>query len=139
MVAESPDVPSREELIALNQAQAAADGVEIHRDTPVELTCRSIEFPTETFLIWLPSGQDRLHMLAPKQYAKGQAWFGWSPHSRISIGSPPHPPASTRTAVQRPLDFSSSSSAIYNFTNCLCGSPKPRETPVFAGFRTPSC
>ena len=111
MVAESPDVPSREELIALNQAQAAADGVEIHRDTPVELTCRSIEFPTETFLIWLPSGQDRLHMLAPKQYAKGQAWFGWSPHSRISIGSPPHPPASTRTAVQRRLDFRSFPSA----------------------------
>ncbi len=58
------------ELEALFKAQAAANGIEIMRDVPVELRCRSAEFADATFLIWFPTGQDRIHMLAPKTSAK---------------------------------------------------------------------
>jgi hypothetical protein len=60
-------------LEALFKAQAAANGIEIIRDEPVELRCQSEEYPDATFLIYWPQGQDRIHMLAPKEFLKGQA------------------------------------------------------------------
>ena len=61
------------QLEALFKAQAAANGIEIIRDEPVELRCQSEEYPDATFLIYWPRGQDRIHMLAPKEHATGQA------------------------------------------------------------------
>lgn len=61
------------DLEALLKAQAAASGVEIIRDEPVELRCRSAEYPDATFLVWWPHGTDRLHMLVPRRHAKGLA------------------------------------------------------------------
>ncbi|MFO1133743.1 MAG: hypothetical protein U1E30_00820 [Rhodoblastus sp.] len=61
------------ELEALLKAQAAANGVEIIRDKPVELICKSDDFPEARFLVWYPSGQDRIHLLVPKDKAKGRA------------------------------------------------------------------
>ena len=60
-------------LEALFKSQAAANGIEIVRDEPVELRCRSEEYPDATFLIYWPYGTDRIHMLAPKEFASGQA------------------------------------------------------------------
>lgn len=60
-------------LEALFKAQAAANGIEIIRDAPVELRCQSEEYPDATFLIYWPRGQDRIHMLAPKQFSTGRA------------------------------------------------------------------
>lgn len=53
--------------------QAAKNGIEILRGTPVELRCRSAEFPDATFLVYWPLDDDRLHMLAPAQFAAGRA------------------------------------------------------------------
>jgi hypothetical protein len=61
------------ELEALFKAQAAANGVEITRDEPVELNCRSNEYPDATFLIYWPLGQPRIYMLMPKRLARGRA------------------------------------------------------------------
>ena len=58
---------------ALFKAQAAANEITIIRDEPVELRCRSEEYPDATFLIYWPRGQDRIHMLAPKEFSKGLA------------------------------------------------------------------
>jgi hypothetical protein len=41
------------ELKALIKSQGAKNGVEICRDAPFELTCRSAEFPDATFLVWM--------------------------------------------------------------------------------------
>ena len=60
-------------LEALFKAQAGARGIEIVRDEPVELRCQSEEYPDAVFLIFWPSGQDRIHMLAPKQFSVGNA------------------------------------------------------------------
>ena len=60
-------------LEALFKAQAAANGIEIIRDEPVELRCQSEEYQDATFLIYWPRGQDRIHMLVPKAHLKGQA------------------------------------------------------------------
>lgn len=61
------------ELEALLKKQAAANGIEIIRDEPVELRCQTEEFGDATFLIYWPLGQDRIHMLVPVGYAKGRA------------------------------------------------------------------
>ena len=54
--------------------QAAQDsGIEILRDKPVELTCVSVDHPTATFLVYWPSGAERLNILAPRQFVKGRA------------------------------------------------------------------
>ena len=60
-------------LEALFKSQAAANGIEIIRDQPVELHCQSEEYPDATFLIYWPLGYDRIHMLVPKRFAKGRA------------------------------------------------------------------
>lgn len=61
------------ELERLFKAQAAANGVEIVRDKPVELTCKTDDGSNPTFLIYWPSSQDRIHLLVPKEYARGRA------------------------------------------------------------------
>ncbi|SFK90020.1 hypothetical protein [Methylocapsa palsarum] len=55
------------------KSQAAANGIEIIRDEPVELRCKSEEYPDATFLIYWPLGHDRIHMLVPKKFSKGRA------------------------------------------------------------------
>jgi len=60
-------------LEALFKAQAAATGIEIIRDEPVELRCQSEEYPDAVFLIYWPSQEDRIHMLVPKEFLRGQA------------------------------------------------------------------
>jgi hypothetical protein len=61
------------DLEALFKSQAAANGIEIIRDQPVELRCQSAEYPDATFLIYWPRGTDRIHMLVPKKFASGRA------------------------------------------------------------------
>lgn len=61
------------DLEALFKSQAAANGVNILRDEPVELRCRSEAYPDATFLIYWPYGTDRIHMLVPRESAPGQA------------------------------------------------------------------
>ena len=60
-------------LEQLLRTQAKANGVDIHRGAPVELRCQSAEFPDATFLVYWPYEEDRLHMLAPKQFRVGLA------------------------------------------------------------------
>ena len=66
-------VEAPRDLEALLKSQAASNGVEIIRDEPVELRCRSKEYPDATFLVYWPHGTDRLHMLVPKKFAIGRA------------------------------------------------------------------
>lgn len=61
------------ELEALLRSAARNDGIEIIRGCPVELRCTSKEFPDATFLVFWPSGQERLNILAPKAAVKGRA------------------------------------------------------------------
>ena len=65
------EAPARLEV--LFKEQAARNGIQIVRDQPVELICRTEEFPDATFLIWWPMGSDRIHMLVPKKFAVGRA------------------------------------------------------------------
>lgn len=62
--------PALEELL---RRQATENGIEIIRDEPVELRCKSEEFPDATFLVYWPSGEERMHMLVPIEHAKGRA------------------------------------------------------------------
>ncbi len=61
------------QLEALFKSQAAKSGVEIIRDEPVELRCQSEEYPDATFLIYWPTGTERIHMLVPTRFAVGRA------------------------------------------------------------------
>jgi hypothetical protein len=61
------------ELEKLFKSQAAANGIDVLRDEPVELRCRSEEYPDATFLIYWPHGTDRIHMLVPTKFAVGRA------------------------------------------------------------------
>lgn len=62
--------PALEQVL---RTQAKANGVNIHRGTPVELRCQSADFPDATFLVYWPCEEDRLHMLAPKRFGVGLA------------------------------------------------------------------
>jgi hypothetical protein len=66
-------VEAPSDLEALFMDQAARNGITLLRDQPVELRCRSKEYPDATFLIWWPSGSDRIHMLVPKKFVSGRA------------------------------------------------------------------
>ena len=72
-LAEMAMVEAPPELEALFKSQAATNGIEIIRDEPVELRCRSEEYPDATFLIYWPLGHERIHMLVPKKFAIGRA------------------------------------------------------------------
>ena len=61
------------QLETLFKSQAAANGIEILRDLPLELRCQSAEYPDATFLIYWPLGHDRIHMLVPGRFATGRA------------------------------------------------------------------
>lgn len=65
---EAPD-----ELEKLLHSQADANGIEIVRGTPLELSCQSAEFPDATFLVYWPEDDERLHMLAPREFSTGRA------------------------------------------------------------------
>lgn len=66
-------VEAPEGLEALFKSQAKANGIDIIRDQPIELRCRSDDHPDATFLIYWPLGYDRIHMLVPKKFAEGRA------------------------------------------------------------------
>ncbi|PZN99485.1 MAG: hypothetical protein DCF30_11745 [Hyphomicrobiales bacterium] len=61
------------ELEALLKATARATGVEIIRDIPVELICRTPDGLDPRFMVWWPLGSDRLHILTPKELIRGRA------------------------------------------------------------------
>lgn len=61
------------DLERLLKKAAEENGMEIICDDPVELTCRAPGCPDATFLAWLPSDSDRLHILAPKDKVRGRA------------------------------------------------------------------
>ncbi|WP_281804806.1 hypothetical protein [Methylocystis echinoides] len=64
-------VEAPRELETLFKAQASQNGVDIIRDQPVELRCKSEEYPDATFLIFWPAGSERIHMLVPRNFAEG--------------------------------------------------------------------
>nr|WP_245355333.1 hypothetical protein [Rhizobium leguminosarum] len=57
----------------LIRSQADANGIEIIRGEPVEITCVSAEYPHATFLIYWAHEDAHLHMLVPKGFASGLA------------------------------------------------------------------
>lgn len=61
------------ELEALLRSAAEKDGVEIVRDQTVELRCTSESFPDATFVVFWPSGNERLNILAPKGAVVGKS------------------------------------------------------------------
>lgn len=61
------------ELEALLLATAARSGVEILRDKPVELRCELEGRLEATFVVFWPTGEERLNILAPKDAIKGRA------------------------------------------------------------------
>lgn len=61
------------ELEALLLRAARDDGIEILRDTPVELVCVAAGRPDATFLVYWPTGAERLNILAPREFVKGRA------------------------------------------------------------------
>jgi hypothetical protein len=65
------EAPRQLEMV-LRQA-AENDGIEIVRDRPVELRCQSEDFPDATFLVFWPSGEEHLNILAPKAAVQGRA------------------------------------------------------------------
>lgn len=61
------------ELEDLLRDAALSAGVRILRDSPVELRCTSATYPDATFLVFWPSGAERLNILAPKAFVRGRA------------------------------------------------------------------
>lgn len=61
------------ELETLFREQSARQGIELVRDVPVELRCRTDAFGDAVFLIWWPYGEDHIHMLAPARFRQGSA------------------------------------------------------------------
>lgn len=61
------------ELERLLKDTAAKSGIEITRDQPVEIRCEAPGYPTATFLVFWPSGEEHLNILAPKDSVSGRA------------------------------------------------------------------
>lgn len=61
------------DLELLLRHQAAKNGVSIARDVPVELRCRMDDYPDAAFVVFWPLDDDRLHMLAPREFSVGKA------------------------------------------------------------------
>ena len=61
------------ELEVLLKSAARESGIEIIRDIPVELICRTPDGLNPTFMVWWPHGSDRLHILTPKELIQGRA------------------------------------------------------------------
>lgn len=66
-------VEAPRDLEDLLKSQAAANGIDIVRDEPVEIRCQSEAYPDATFLVFWPRGTDRIHMLVPKRFVAGRA------------------------------------------------------------------
>lgn len=62
-----------EELADLLRQAAAAQGEDIIRDRVVEISCTSEAWPDATFVVFWPSGEQKLHILAPRASVIGQA------------------------------------------------------------------
>jgi hypothetical protein len=84
-LAELTMVEAPRDLEALLKSQAASNGVEIIRDEPVELRCRSKEYPDATFLVYWPHGIDRPHASAKEI----RRWPGLSALLRLSSSLEP--------------------------------------------------
>lgn len=65
------EAPAELEVFLKRSAEAA--GVAIIRDRPVELVCRSPDLADQRFMVWWPSGHERLHVLTPKSLMRGRA------------------------------------------------------------------
>ncbi len=61
------------ELEAFLKQAAGVAGMVITRDQPVELVCRSPDLADQRFMVWWPSGHERLHVLTPKALIRGRA------------------------------------------------------------------
>ena len=61
------------DLQAFLSDQARRQGIDIVRDEPVELRCPSEQAPESAFLVFWPSGDGPMHMLAPKRFQTGRA------------------------------------------------------------------
>jgi hypothetical protein len=61
------------ELEALLKAAARNTGIEIIRDRPVELVCKTPDGLNPKFMVWWPHGSERLHILTPKELIRGRA------------------------------------------------------------------
>ena len=61
------------ELEALLLAQAQANGIEIIRDELVELVCNLPDTDAMRFMVFWPSGAERMNILVPRHFAKGRA------------------------------------------------------------------
>lgn len=61
------------EIEKLLRSQAAANGIEIISGTLVELRCQSDAYPDAPFLVYWPENDERLHILAPIEFAKARA------------------------------------------------------------------
>ena len=72
-LAELVMIEAPRDLEALLKEQAAANGIGIVRDEPVEIRCQSEQYPDATFLVYWPHGTERIHMLVPKKFASGRA------------------------------------------------------------------
>ncbi len=57
----------------MRSTSAKAAGIGIIRDRPVELVCRSPDLADRRFMVWWPSGHERLHVLTPKSLMRGRA------------------------------------------------------------------
>jgi hypothetical protein len=66
-------VEAPRDLEDLLKSQAAANGIDIVRDEPIEIRCQSEAYPDATFLVFWPRGTDRIHVLVPKRFAAGRA------------------------------------------------------------------
>lgn len=62
-----------QELEELLRSAAEASGVVLVRDAPVEVRCTSAAYPDAVFLVFWPSGAERLNILAPKASVRGRA------------------------------------------------------------------
>lgn len=66
-------VEAAPELERLLKDEAAKNGTSIIRDQPVEIICRSDDFGDMRFFVWYPRGQDRIHLLVPRDKVSGKA------------------------------------------------------------------
>lgn len=61
------------ELEALIKSEAERTGLELIRDVPVELKCQTPDGRDPTFLIYWPLDQECIHVLVPREHARGLA------------------------------------------------------------------
>ena len=60
-------------LESLLRDQIKANGIQLVRGQPVELRCVTPQYAEAVFMIFCSHEDERLHMLAPKEFQKGKA------------------------------------------------------------------